>query len=254
MNISRLVAAAKLFTKTNSPEILTGLAAGGVAVTAYLTAKATVKAVRHVDAHDKATAPLPEYDTKMERYKTNVKMTWKFYIPPAVAGTATIACVLGSNKTAAKRTLAAVSAYSLTERAFTEYKEGVIKEFGPGKDQKIRDKITEEAITKNPPKASNVVVTGHGDHLCYEGYTGRYFYSSMETLKKAQNDLNKMIINNDYAFLSDFYDLINLDHTSTCTEVGWTVSNLMELEFGTHMAEGGVPCIVFVYNYVKPLT
>ena len=69
---------------------------------------------------------------------------------PAVAGTATIGSVVLASRSHSKRTAAAVSAYAITEKAFVEYKGKVIDELGKHKEQKIRDEMAEDKLSKSP--------------------------------------------------------------------------------------------------------
>lgn len=98
-----------------SPEILLGIGiASGITAT-VLAVKATPKALQlieevkfekattwneeHSDSHVRAVA---ENLTKLEV----VKATWKCYIPAAISGVASIACLLGSHSVNAKRNAA----------------------------------------------------------------------------------------------------------------------------------------------------
>ena len=75
----------------------------------------------------------------------------------------------------------------------------------------------------------------------------------METLKKAQNEVNARLLKHDYAYLSDFYQLIGLGHTSSADNFGWMSDRQMELEFSTTLADESRPCLAFEYNYLKML-
>lgn len=235
--------------KRNSPEILTGLGVTGVITTAYLTAVASFKAEKVLDNYE----PPSEFTSKSTVLRTKVKLVWQFYIPSAVAGTATIACIIGSTKASGRRTAAAVTAYSLTERAFSEYKDHIVEQLGKNKEQKLRDELAQKKVTANPPdEKKELVVIGKGEVLCCELWTGRYFKCDMETLRKAENDLNHMVINGYGSSLSDFYDLINLDHTSESDYLGWDTDKLLELEFSTTLSPTGEPCLTFDYKHIQP--
>ncbi len=75
----------------------------------------------------------------------------------------------------------------------------------------------------------------------------------METLRKAQNDVNARVVNDMYVTLDEFYDIVGLSHTSNSNNLGWDSTKLMELLFSTVLGEGGEPCLAFEYNYTKPL-
>jgi len=228
--------------KSNSPEILTALSVSGVISTSYLTGKASFNAARQLETE------LPDLTTKEK-----AKLIWRHYIPAGISGTLTIGCIIGATKVSGRRTVAAVTAYSLSERAFAEYKEKVVEELGKGKEKKIRDDMVQEQVTKTQPGSKEVIIAGTGHILCCELFTHRYFRSDMETLRKAQNDINARVVNDLYVTIDEFYDLIGLPYTSHSNSLGWDSDKLMELEFSTVLAEGGEPCLAFDYNYTKPL-
>jgi hypothetical protein len=224
--------------KSNSPVILTALGVSGVVTTSYLTAKATYKVARDEDADPFASN------------KDKVKKYWKLYIPPAISGVMTVGCIIGASRSNTRRTAAAAAAYSITEKAFNEYKEKVAETIGKGKEQKIRDDIAQDHVTNNPP-SNELIVLVSGHVLCREEHTGRYFRSDMETLLKAQNRINHMINNQLWVTLSEFYELLGLPHTSSSSEVGWNSERgLMELQFSTAIASDNEPCLTFEYNYI----
>lgn len=143
------------------------------------------------------------------------------------------------------------AAYSLSERAFSEYKDKVKEKLGERKEQGVRDAIAEDRVRNNPPGQA-VVVIGDGNSLCYELHTGRPFISSMEALKKAENALNARLLREDFAYLHNFYDLAGIPHTDSDYDFGWTSDKLMELEF-TSLLHEDKPVLAFAYNYYKPL-
>lgn len=248
MNLSTIFTNATKTVKSNSPEILTALAVSGVVTTAYLTGKASFKANNFIEEVEEENGFA--VDPKI-RFKIRVKLVWKYYIPAGVAGAVTIGCIIGSSKANGRRTTAAVTAYSLTEKAFTEYKEKVVEQIGKGKEQEITDKLAQARVENSPP--GQIIVAGSGSVMCCELYTRRYFRSTMETLRKAQNDVNERVNSERYVTLDDFYDLVGLPNTSASNSLGWDSDKLMELKFSTVLSENGEPCLAFDYNYVKPL-
>ena len=228
-----------------SPEIFTGLGISGVIATAYLAAKATWRARGRLEAEQ-------PHDNIVDAAKQNIPIVWDLYIPTFICGLSTITAIALSHRIESGRTAAAVSAYSLTEQAFTEYRSKVVEEIGKHKEQVVRDDIARDKVLKNGPDAS-VIIAGSGEVLCCELYTERYFMSSMEDLRRAVNDINMEINNQIYVTLEDFYDTIGLKHTSHSGELGWTSDKLLELEFSTVMTEDGRPCLAFQYNYLQPI-
>lgn len=241
INLSYLVNKGVRALKTNSPEILTVLGVSGVLTTSYLVAKASFK----------TRDDLEDYPFDMP-VKDQAKVMWKNYIPAAISGGLTIACVVGASKVGGGRTAAAVAAYSITEKAFSEYKEKVVEELGKGKEEKIRDELAQEKIINTPTK--EIIITGtQGNVLCCELLTRRYFRSDMETLRRAQNDINALVIGGTFATLTDLYDILGLAPTSNSGELGWDSDRLMELMFTTTLSDSGEPCLAFSYNYTRPV-
>lgn len=244
MNFSRLIDNVVKVIKANAPEILTALSVAGVATTAALSAKAGYQTADSY-AHSPSTP-----------VKERLKASWRFYIPAAAAGAGTITCIICASKGNAARTAAAVTAYSVTEKAFSEYREKMVAELSERKEQKALDAIAQDRVNANPPSAisSEIVVIGRDEVLCCELYTGRYFRSSMETLRTAENDVNHWLVTSHYVSLGTFYDLLGLPPTDVCDKLGWdNAEDLMHLEFSAVLTPDNEPCLAFRYNYVKPL-
>lgn len=235
--------------KSNSPEILTALSVSGVLTTSYLVGKASYKASEIINDNERQEGVIQD---RKERIKHRVKHTWRLYVPAGISGALTIGCIIGSSKANSRRTAAAVTAYSISERAFAEYREKVVEQLGNNKEQKIRDDLAQERVSNKPP-SGEIVVVGDGHVLCCELYTQRYFRSTMEALRKAGNDINAKILQDVYVPLDEFYDLVGLEYTSMSNRMGWDSDKLMELRFTAVFGPGSEPCLAFDYNYVKPL-
>lgn len=225
--------------KSNSPAILTALGVSGTVTTAYLAAQAGYKMARDEDADPHATTR-----EKIERY-------WPLFVPAGISSAITVGCIIGATKAGTRKTAAVTAAYSISERAFSEYKDKVIEKYGETKEQAIRDEVAQDRVQNSPPK--NVIIASGGTVLCCELYTGRYFQSDIETLRRAQNVVNDKLNRDMYASLSDFYYIIGIPQTSYSSDIGWESGKLMDLQFSTVMSEDERPCLAFEYNYVKPL-
>ena len=93
------------------------------------------------------------------------------------------------------------------------------------------------------------VITGKGEVLCYDAISGRYFKSDVDKIRKAENILNKKLMNDMYCSLNDFYDLVGLPFTQLGFELGWNVNDsLVEIEFSTQLSEDDIPCVVVDYS------
>lgn len=144
------------------------------------------------------------------------------------------------------------AAYSLSERAFSEYKDKVVEKIGERKEQSFRDEVAQDKVLR-ADKSQQLVLAMPGNVICCELHTMRFFSCDMETLKRAQNEVNAKILNSmgSSATLDDFYDLLGLDHTTNSSHLGWDSDKLMILEITTVLSADNRPCLAFEYNYLK---
>jgi hypothetical protein len=244
-NISMLMKSAQLWMSKHSPEILTGLGIAGMVTTTVLAVKATPKALNLIE-RKKEDLELTT-DDKLTVVET-VKAAWKPYIPAAVTGTLSVSCLIGASSVNMRRNAALAAAYHLSETALTEYKEQVIETIGKGKEKKVRDNVDKARVEKNPPNDNNIILTGDGDTLCFDYHSGQYFKTSIDKLRKVENELNSRLLREDYISLNDFYDEIGLPFTQIGSDLGWHVEKgLIEFSFGSTLYKDK-PCLVLNYN------
>lgn len=228
----------------HSPEILTGIGIAGMVTTTVLAVRATPKAMTLIEdkKEELKTEKLPVIET--------VKTTWKCYIPAVITGALSVSCLVGASATNLKRNAALATAYKLSETALSEYKDAVVETIGEKKMQDVKDKVAEKQLERSSATRSDVIVEGKGTTLCCEGFTGRRFYCDMDTLKKAENELNRNIINNMYQSLNDFYDLLGVEYSEMGDELGWNLdSGTIELGFSSQLTSDGRPCLVYDFNH-----
>ena len=233
----------KLLVNENSTTILTGVGAAGVAATAVLTGRATFKAARIIDeaalevTHENNAGVKKEF-TKVE----TVKLVWRHYVLPSVVGVGTISAIILAHKISAKRIAALTLAAGVSERTLKEYKEKVIEKFGENKATAVRDEIAQDRVNANPAH-KELVAVGTSDVLCYDAYTGRYFLSTVENIKKAENEINYELLHFGSASLSEFFDKIGLSATSYSDLHGWNSNHLLEVTISTTKTPDDRPCI-----------
>lgn len=233
----------------HSPEILLGLGIAGGITTTILASTATPKAVTLIR---KAEMDKGE-DEPVELTKTEIiKVTWKCYIPAAVSGVVSIACLLGSHSVNSKRNAALATAYKISEAALAEYKSVVKEEIGEEKAKEIGEKVMQKRLSDNPVSNREVIVTGTGTQLCYDGISGRYFESDINTIKAAVNKINETMVYEMYAALNDFYNELGLSNTEMGDMLGWNLDDgLLEISYGSMISDDGRPCITLEY-YIAP--
>ena len=243
MTLQDLAVKSGHYLSKNSPTILMGLSLAGVLSTAYLTHKAAQK------AQMKLVMTGPEPQTNKEK----VKQVWRYYIPPVLSCGATVAFIIASNSVHNKRQAALITAVSLGETAFQEYREQITETLGKGKEQKARD----ELVQKNVKKAED---EGKFDHLVlkpdtqdqyvWDVYSSRALVSSVEKLNKAANDVARDCINHDYATLNQFYSAIGIEGIQPGDDVGWSNSTPLEIDLSNAVVRDGMGLIAI--NFVNP--
>lgn len=247
MNVAVWAKRLQKATVDNSPTILSGIAIGGTLATAYLTGTATFKAAE-VIAEEKTARTFHELGGPPLEVMDKAKLVWKLYIPAGMMAFATITAIIGANRVGMSRAAAMAAAYSISEKAYAEYRDKVVETIGENKESDIRDRLAQDRVNRTPPSGDQLIL-GDDQVLFFEPFTARYFKSNMETVKAAMNTINYRMIRDMYATLSEFYDEIGLMPTSMSGDIGWSVDHPLDIHFRTTMAEDGrTPCIVIDYH------
>lgn len=221
MNKQSVKNALKGFSRTlakHSPEILTGIGIAGMIATTVTAVRATPKALRLIDKRE------IEEDRRLSPAEV-VKTTWKCYIPSAVTGAFSIACLIGASSVNHRRNAALTTAYAISETALKEYQDKTMEVVGEKKEQEIRNAIAKEQIVKVPLDEKKIIPTGHGEELCFDPLSGRYFRCSTSYIEKCENILNKRMRDEVHLSLNEFYNEIGLPEVdeSVGDALGWDI-------------------------------
>lgn len=228
----------------HSPEILTGLGIAGMIATTILAVKETPKALRLLEAKKK------ELEVEKLTAKDTIKTAWKCYIPAAVTGTASVACIIGASSVHLSRNAALTAAYTLSETALREYREKTLETVGEKKEQLIRDAVAQDKVEKHPISSNAVIPTGIGNTRCYDPFTDRYFDSDIDKLRKAENEINSQMLDEGCVSLNDFYYQVGLGETTTGGNIGWSYNRdgFVKLNLSSCITLDGIPCIVLGFR------
>lgn len=237
----------------NSPTILTGVSVAGLLTTVAMAVTATPKAIDILDREkwNRESNSIEAYGSPVQELtpKEVVGLTWKCYIPTALMGLTTIACIIGANSINLRRNAAMVSLYSLAETTLKEYQAKVIETLGEKKEQQIHEEILQDRVNNHPVKENQIIVTGKGETLCYDSLSGRYFKSDIETIRRIQNDFNKSLLSEMYKSLNELYCDLGLDGTELGRDIGWTTDyGLLDISFSAKLTQEGQPCIVLDFK------
>lgn len=240
--------------KKHSPEILLVAGVAGIVTSGVMACKATLKVNEVVDGakkqidtiHDVSEDPnmngkYSEDDAKKDLTivytQTAVKMI-KLYGPSVLLATASIGCIVGSNRILNKRNVALAAAYKAVDKSFKDYRSRVVKRFGEKLDKELRYNIkaqeVEEVTTDengNKVVEKKTVDVADYDPNAYspysivfdDGNTGwdpdpersKYF------LIQQQNWANDRLKSQGHLFLNEVYDMLGVRRTKAGAQVGW---------------------------------
>ena len=259
--IKAALKSASMFLSKNSSTILTCLAVSGVVATTGAAIKITPKAhevlenkhaaMEHLES-DKETMSEEEYkQIRRDIYKAFVIDMTKTCWPVVLSAGVTIASIIGAHTIDTRKKAALAATLSLTENKLKDYQEKVKETVGEKKEQKIRDDIARDKVRNTPIK--DVMETGHGDVLCLDAVSGRYFKCNADYIRARVNVLNQRLLTEMYIPLNDLYYELHLPNIKIGEDIGWNINQdgLIDLAFSSQLTEDDIPVLVLDYT-VEP--
>lgn len=244
LNPSQIIRAGSAVLNQNAPAILSAFGAIGVVGTAYLAGKASF------EAHSRIMEAKAEENVEELTPLECTKLVWPLYVPTVMSGTASVAAILMAQRMNSKRIAMLAAAYALSQDRLEEYQEKVQERLGIKKERSVRDEILQDRINRDYKSGEVLLDKNDSKVLIMEEYTGRFFWSTLDIVNNAVNEINARIISNERsARMSDFYDLIGLAHVSTSDYFGWHLGERLELEWGTGTTPDGTQA-VHTFEYV----
>lgn len=243
--MNNLLKGSKRFLKRNSSTILTFVGAGGVVATSVTAVKATPKALLLLD---KAEEEKGETLTKLE----TVRIAAPAYIPSVVIGISTITCIFGANYLNKRTQASIVSAYALLDNSYKEYRKKVEELYGKEGEEKVRDEIIKDHYQEHEEEDD-------GKQLFYDSYSNRYFRATNETVLTAEYKINKILAEESYVGLNEFYAMLDIPVMDYGEQVGWSSGRLYEtywspwIDFSHKkvVMDDGLEC--FIVEYTNPI-
>lgn len=252
MSIRTALNTAIHFVNVNSPVILSGVAIIGVGATVYLTYRGTKSAEKkiqqnifeHCQPGEDGNSEDPDfYDPDL---RTKIRLTWKDYIPPVLAASLTIGCIVGAQYINAKKLAYAASVIGVYQTMDEKQKQR-IKDFLPEGEYKKFLEQEDKDIVSSHPIPSNIIVDGQSD-ICFDKLTGRYFASSKNRIHEMINEANASILRNGPMTINDFGAYLGLDDVKLGEEFGWDTDKLIQPKFSAVQLDDGR--YVTVLDYV----
>lgn len=247
--MNNLLHHSKLFLKRNASTILTCAGGVGVVATTILAVRATPKALERIE---EAKEEKGEELTKLEV----VNVAGPVYIPTAVAGVSTIACIFGANILNKRHQASLMSAYALVDNSFKEYRNKLKELYGEEAHKNIIESIAAEKASDTYLYA-NYLGTGcdlaleeHSSEprLFYDEHSNRYFEATIEQVLTAEYHLNRNYILRGYAYLNELYEFLGIEETDYGSVLGWAPldEGMYWIEFNHHkvVMDDGLECFI----------
>ena len=242
--MNKFVSSSKRFINRNASTILTYLGSIGVIATSVIAVKATPKALKLLEtAKEKKGEKLTSFEI--------IRTVGPIYIPAVLIGVSTIACIFGANILSKRNQAALMSAYALLDNSYKEYKKKVIELYGEEADLEIKTSIAKDKYEETDIEVKD------DKKLFYDFYSGRYFESTDEIVRKAEYDLNRKLSIMGYASLNDFYDLLKIEKIDGGNNLGWSAVKNIEYSWQSWigfvhkkviMDDGLECCIIYIQS------
>lgn len=206
----------KEFLRRNSSTILTCAGAVGVVATTVMAVKATPKALSLIeDAKQEKGEELSKWEI--------VKVAGPSYIPAAITGLGTIACIFGSNIISKHQQASLMSAYALLDNSYKEYKKKVDEVYGEEAGKTIRAEIAKDKY------AGDKVSVDDGKELFYDFYSSRFFESTKEDVLQAEYDTNRVLMVDGAIGLNEYYEFLGLEPRPEYENIGWSAGQMFDM-------------------------
>lgn len=214
-------------------EYLSGLAVVGLGATVYLALKAAPRVEKALEER-----PRDADETKLRELTGSVKTCLRVASPAILAGLATTACIVGSNRVqaakladAAERVTALTAAYKLATHLTDAERREAVKRYGEEASDltaAAAESLSDEADSGEwcDVRPEGAVVLNRrktGDSLYYDTYTGMCFWSSEDKVDAAFWKMSVDVANGASASVADLYEeLTGCSLGEPFASFGWT--------------------------------
>lgn len=156
------------------------------------------------------------------------RANWRIYIPPIAVGAATIVAIVLGQRLNRKEILALTATGTYLAMNRDELEKQIREKYGDEALDEIKQKVNAVIMPKAVNKDSeSIELTGFGETLCIDRYSGRKFRSSLDAVNKAIAEVNDYYMgDNKFAAscpvcFNDFYDAWGIMKTQFGDQFGW---------------------------------
>lgn len=214
------------------PTILTCIVSAGVVATAVFTAKATPKAVNAIKRRQMELWTDDSEEAPSISFAEKIQLTWRCYLPAAISGAATIACIFGANVLNKKQQASLASAYAFIHHSYQKYQNAVKEIYG----EEGHEEVLKHMMVENPEpptiygslfgESFDFGETGDETHLFYDKLSERYFNAKFSDILLAELHTNRnFAIGGGEVSVTQFYEFLGMDTPKELRELSWFVSD-----------------------------
>lgn len=234
----------------SSPLILTILGVTGVIGTAVTAVRATPKALEHIDEKKK------ELEKSELTPGEIVQATWKCYVPSALVGAGTVACIVGISALDKRNQAALTSAYALLNESYKNYRQAARKIYGEDADDKIQAEVAKDAQVSSYDwgyQVYNMNMDPNSERmLFYDMASKKYFTTTMAAVLNAQYHANRNLSIEGICPLNEYLSFLGVEGVEKGNDIGWDIeylvgnSDMCWLDFDNKktIMEDGLECII----------
>lgn len=215
------------FIGRHAPEFLTGVGICGVALTAFLTGRASLIADQRIKELE------AESGTELT-FKEKAKVSYRYYIPAVVAGLGTMGSIITARKIGANQVTTALALASKAEETLKDNERAIVQTYGEDGLREIEDQAN--LIRAHRYSGQKVYETGQGTVLICESFTGHWLRATPEWVHRAVNLYNKRLIDGEALCYNEFLEMlipgIETDHIDIGQMFGYNLNvrrRLLEL-------------------------
>jgi hypothetical protein len=236
-----------ILSSKNTPVVLVVTSCAGVIVTAIMVHNAALKADEILSEYRIGLGP--DEDLPL---KDVVKYTWKAYAPAIGVGIITIASIITMNRINERNVAILTAGATLATTTLKEYQRHILDEIGSERESKVRDRIAKGRLRESPEIDSatyDMLISGD-EVLCLDSFSGRYFKTEVEKIRKVENDLNHELLSTMFMSLNTLYFSLGLPSIDVGEVLGFNTDNMISFHYSPQLTEQKKP--VLVITHINP--
>lgn len=269
MKLATVLSHARHLSKVHGPTIAFAggivLFAGAIALTVKATKKygeeiENEKIKKFTDEHcydDPQPKTVDLSEVNLDK-KIQAKVIAKTYWPVALTAASSLGLFIFARHMNLQKTAALALACSATDKSFKDYKEKVKELLGKKSSDQVEEAVERDRLVSvasgGAPKDSQIINTGHGQVLCFDSLSGRFFRSNADHIAKAENEINRRLNYERTVVLNEFYYELDIPGVKLGEDSGWDADCdcLLRLKYSWHGEPYDEPCLYLSYD-VMPI-